>query len=87
MIPVFYNWKIKIKHWILVSQFSCRVFLVKQIMVQIPSLKIGDLPPSGELANLCCEGPTRKQLLASAHWKNPILKFTPGKKTVLHTLI
>jgi hypothetical protein len=56
-------------------------------MVQIPSLKIRDLAPSGELANLCCEGLTQKQLLAWAHWKNPILKFSPEKKTVLHTLI
>jgi len=86
--PPILQWEIKLKHWILVSQFPCRVFLVKQIMAQIPSLKISDLPPSGEVANLCCEGLTQKQLLVSGRLEKPHFEIqSREEKTVLHTSI
>jgi hypothetical protein len=46
MIPLFCNGKFKINIEILVPQFTLEFSLVKQIMVQIFSLKIRDLPSS-----------------------------------------
>jgi hypothetical protein len=46
MIPLFCDGKVKIHIEILVPQFTLEFSPVKQIMVQILSLKIRDLPSS-----------------------------------------